>query len=321
MKNSLSAYLRKVRAGHSVVVYDRDILIARIDRIADGGADDDRLALLAARGITRPPEAERSAKRLRQVLLRPLARAVCLLDAVSKSAAKDADASIMRFWDSSALISLLIDEPVHEVLMVRLDEDPQLLVWWGISLERVSALARREREGSASPTDLARAYSGIRLLALAWHEILPSEIIARTAELLLQMHPLRASGSLPLASVLVASGHDASTLDFVCLDERLSAAARREGFAVIAGSVARSGDRILWGSEVGANNSAGYEGQSRSTRRGFPRGCAARPLVPRTPWRVRSTQWPQPVCPPGSVPTPLPVRPVSPQRGSDIGWY
>ncbi len=34
----------------------------------------------------------------------------------------------MRFWDSSALISLLIDEPVHEVLMVRLDEDPQLLV-------------------------------------------------------------------------------------------------------------------------------------------------------------------------------------------------
>ena len=36
-----------------------------------------------------------------------------LLDAVSKSAAKDADASILRFWDSSALISLLIDEPVH----------------------------------------------------------------------------------------------------------------------------------------------------------------------------------------------------------------
>ena len=47
------------------------------------------------------------------------------------SAAKDADSSIMRFWDSSALISLLIDEPIHAALMVRLDEDPQLLVWWG----------------------------------------------------------------------------------------------------------------------------------------------------------------------------------------------
>ena len=82
LKNSLSAYLCKVRAGHSVVVYDRDIPIARIDRIEDGGAGDDRLALLAAQGITRPPEAELSAKRLRQVLLRPLARSVRLLDAV-----------------------------------------------------------------------------------------------------------------------------------------------------------------------------------------------------------------------------------------------
>ena len=153
----------------------------------------------------------------------------------SKSAAKDADSSIMRFWDSSALISLLIDEPVHAALMVRLDEDPQLLVWWGTSVEMVSALARREREGSVSPTDLERAYSSVRLLSRAWHEILPSEMIRRTAERLLRMHPLRASDSLQLASALVASGHDASTLDFVCLDERLSGAARREGFAVIAG--------------------------------------------------------------------------------------
>lgn len=82
LKNSLSAYLRKVRAGHSVVVYDRDVPIARIDRIEDGGAGDDRLALLAAQGITGPPEAELSAKRLRQALSRPLARSVRLLDAV-----------------------------------------------------------------------------------------------------------------------------------------------------------------------------------------------------------------------------------------------
>jgi antitoxin (DNA-binding transcriptional repressor) of toxin-antitoxin stability system len=82
LKHSLSAYLRKVRAGHSVVVYDRDVPIARIDRIEDGGASDDRLALLAAQGITRPPEAELSAKRLRHALSRPLARSVRLLDAV-----------------------------------------------------------------------------------------------------------------------------------------------------------------------------------------------------------------------------------------------
>lgn len=82
LKNSLSEYLRKVRAGHSAVVYDRDVPIARIERIEDGGAGNDRLALLATQGVTRPPEAVLSAKRLRQALSRPLARFVRLLDAV-----------------------------------------------------------------------------------------------------------------------------------------------------------------------------------------------------------------------------------------------
>lgn len=139
----------------------------------------------------------------------------------------------MRFWDSSALLSLLIDEPAHEMLLARLDEDPQLLVWWGTPVEMTAALARRECEGTVSQTDLVAAQSIVRLLSRAWHEILPSELVRRTAERLLRMHPLRASDSLQLAAALVASGHNASTLEFVCLDDRLNVVARREGFAVI----------------------------------------------------------------------------------------
>jgi len=33
LKDNLSAYLRKVRAGQSVVIYDRDLPIARLERI------------------------------------------------------------------------------------------------------------------------------------------------------------------------------------------------------------------------------------------------------------------------------------------------
>ena len=33
LKNNLSAYLRKVRAGHAVVIYDRDVPIARLERM------------------------------------------------------------------------------------------------------------------------------------------------------------------------------------------------------------------------------------------------------------------------------------------------
>ena len=43
----------------------------------------------------------------------------------------------------------------------------------------------------------------------------------------------RSDAAVQLAAALVAADHDARTLEFVCLDERLAAAARREGFAVI----------------------------------------------------------------------------------------
>ncbi|MGC8517736.1 MAG: type II toxin-antitoxin system Phd/YefM family antitoxin [Steroidobacteraceae bacterium] len=82
LKNSLSAYLRKVRAGQSVVIYDREVPIARIDRIEDASAGDDRLALLVAQGIARPPEEALSAKRLKQAVSKPLPRSARLLDAL-----------------------------------------------------------------------------------------------------------------------------------------------------------------------------------------------------------------------------------------------
>lgn len=54
LKNQLSAYLQRVRAGQTVIVYDRDRPIARIDRVADED-DDDRIAALLRNGIVTPP--------------------------------------------------------------------------------------------------------------------------------------------------------------------------------------------------------------------------------------------------------------------------
>lgn len=71
LKDALSACLRKVRAGQSVIVYDRDGPIDRIDRIEEGVGSNDRLALLAVRGITRPAAGALSVKRRRQPLSKP----------------------------------------------------------------------------------------------------------------------------------------------------------------------------------------------------------------------------------------------------------
>ena len=141
----------------------------------------------------------------------------------------------MRFWDASALITLPVDEPAREVMFSHLEEDPEVLVWWGTPVEMMSALARREREGRLAERDVLEAQSAIGQLARVWHEIVPTDRVRRTVQRLLRMHPLRAADGLRLAAALVACGHDASTLEWVCLDDRLTVAARREGFPVIAG--------------------------------------------------------------------------------------
>ena len=138
----------------------------------------------------------------------------------------------MKFWDTSAIILLLAEEPAREGLLAVLDDDPQIVAWWGTSIEIASALARREREKLIGAADFEAAMAAIHLLADGWHEILPSDAVRRTAERLLRAHPLRAADSLQLAAALIAADHDPTTLDLVCLDARLTSAARREGFKV-----------------------------------------------------------------------------------------
>ena len=70
MKNNLSAYLRKVRAGQPLVIYDRDLPIARIERIEVSGRTADRLALLQSQGVIKSPARVSAAKQLR-ARLRP----------------------------------------------------------------------------------------------------------------------------------------------------------------------------------------------------------------------------------------------------------
>jgi prevent-host-death family protein len=82
LKDNLSAYLRKVRAGHAVVIYDRNVPVARLERIESAGRGADRLALLRAQGIARPPLRPMSAGKLRASLAKPLRRSSRILEAL-----------------------------------------------------------------------------------------------------------------------------------------------------------------------------------------------------------------------------------------------
>ncbi len=138
----------------------------------------------------------------------------------------------MRFWDSSAIVPLLVHEPSFEVLRQLLLSDAEMIVWWGTAVECTSALARREREGALGTDAANSAYRRLRELSDTWSEMLPSNSVRITAQRPLRTHALRAADSLQLAAAIVAAEGDPSSLRFVTLDHQLAEAARREGFEV-----------------------------------------------------------------------------------------
>lgn len=133
------------------------------------------------------------------------------------------------YWDSSPIIALLAGEPA--AARYRRFENERIVTWWGTSLECVSAIARRQREG-APPEIVAESYRRLEALRDGWQEIHASESLRRTAVRLLKTHPLRAGDALQLGAALVACNFEAHAAHFLTEDTRLRQAAEREGFVV-----------------------------------------------------------------------------------------
>lgn len=140
----------------------------------------------------------------------------------------------MRFWDSSAIVPLVVDQPATTAVRALATRDSEMLVWWGSRVECVSALARLERQAALEREDAALAYDRLRRLVRAWHEVEPGEIVRETAMRFLRVHPLRAADALQLAAAFVAAGQRPAALEVVTLDERLADAAAKEGFVLTA---------------------------------------------------------------------------------------
>lgn len=66
LKNRLSAFLDKVKAGETVVVFDRDQPVARIERISGTEVVADRLARLERSGLLRRARKRLSVSAIRE---------------------------------------------------------------------------------------------------------------------------------------------------------------------------------------------------------------------------------------------------------------
>lgn len=137
----------------------------------------------------------------------------------------------MKFWDSSAVVPLLVPEAASRVLQRLYQRDPVMFAWWATEIECTSAIARRQRLGQLHDDVVTEAFVRLSALRAGWHEVEASEEVRESAKRLLRVHDLRTADALQLAAAFFVAEARPSTVEFVSLDDRLVAAARREGFS------------------------------------------------------------------------------------------
>jgi predicted nucleic acid-binding protein len=139
----------------------------------------------------------------------------------------------LKFWDSSAVVPLLVAEASTGPMQSIAEADPVMSVWWATELECASALARLEREAALTDAATQTAFERLDGLAAAWSEVQPVAAVRGVARRLLRVHTLRTADALQLAAATILGEGQPSSLEIVTLDQQLATAARREGFSVL----------------------------------------------------------------------------------------
>jgi hypothetical protein len=137
------------------------------------------------------------------------------------------------FWDSSALVAALLEEPRSRQLIDAFDADPVPVIWWGTPLECHAAVVRAVREKRISREEATEAAERLREARTQVREVAPLEAVRTRAMRLVSAHPLRTADSLQLAASLIWCEESPASETFVSLDQRLRDAARREGFTLL----------------------------------------------------------------------------------------
>jgi uncharacterized protein with PIN domain len=78
------------------------------------------------------------------------------------------------FWDSSAVVPLLVPEPRSPVLTKLLGTDREPAMWWSSPVECQSALHRRRREGVIPRGQLDEALSRLDAIVEDFDVVSPS---------------------------------------------------------------------------------------------------------------------------------------------------
>lgn len=139
----------------------------------------------------------------------------------------------MKFWDSSALVPLYVEEATTALLQEQFADDSAVYVWWATPVECVSGVAKLHREGGFTTELYDTALQALALASSIWRPIAPTDTLRLEAIRIVRVHGLKAADALQLAAAREWSQHRPAGYHFVSLDQRLRRAARLEGFTVL----------------------------------------------------------------------------------------
>lgn len=138
----------------------------------------------------------------------------------------------MRFWDSSAIVPLIVEEASSAACRSLLRTDRAIAVWALSRVEVLSAIWREVRAGAMDRAAAIQAGKRLDALSAAWTEVDGLAAVRTRAERLVAVHPLRAADALQMAAALVLS-RERARWPFVTGDRQLASVAELEGFDVI----------------------------------------------------------------------------------------
>ena len=138
---------------------------------------------------------------------------------------------MVAYWDSSALVALLIEEEKSVKARKLKGQTSQILTWVLTPVEVFSALCRLEKEGALSLDDFQKCYEVWQMIENGLIFVKDIEAVKCITYRLLRVHSLKAADSLQLAAAIL-SKQTSDVFPFITFDQKLEEAALKEGFQV-----------------------------------------------------------------------------------------
>jgi uncharacterized protein len=139
----------------------------------------------------------------------------------------------VRFWDTSALVPLIVQQTRSSEAIAWVAEDAGIVAWTLTQTEVLSAIRRLTREGGLTARAATEAERVTLDLMIRSQVVADIEPVKARAARLLRTHPLRAGDALQLAAALAWANDRPDRQILHTFDVRLGQAAEREGFRVI----------------------------------------------------------------------------------------